>query len=222
MNSVELVPACYSDLAFIARNMRDQDAEEILPLVPGQSAENLAYMTLASGGISTVALWKGQPVAAFGACEAQPQFWKVWMFATDNWPRVALSVTKNILRVIRSEMIDSGAVRADCWSIEGHTTAHCWLEMLGAVREATLEDYGPTRKRFHCYSWTRSRLERENNVHISQPSITPAAAADPGTAASGKATNPRRSGGKRRGRGSPPPPPSGAGPELYDSGGLAR
>jgi hypothetical protein len=91
------------------------------------------------------------------------------MFATDLWPAVALSVTRNIRREMMPAMIDSGAVRADCWSMEGHHAAHRWLEVLGAVREATVEDYGPSRKPYHCYSWTRSRLERDgdfDHVHL--------------------------------------------------------
>ena len=59
-------------------------------------------------------------------------------------------------------MIDAGAVRADCWAMEGHDVAHRWLELLGAVREASLEDYGVGRKVFHCYSWTKSRLEKDD------------------------------------------------------------
>jgi hypothetical protein len=85
------------------------------------------------------------------------------MFATDRWPDVALSVTRHIRRVMMPEMIDAGANRADCWSMDGHDVAHRWLEVLGARREATLDDYGPTRKKYHCYSWTRTRLERDGS-----------------------------------------------------------
>ena len=215
MNSVSLVPACYADVVRIARNMRKMDQEEILPLMFSGSAENLAAGTIAAGGISTVALFGEQPVAVFGAKERRPRFWNVFRFATEQWPRVALAVTKNILRVIRPQMIESGAVRADCWSIDGHTDAHRWLELLGAVREATLADYGPTRKSYHCYSWTLSRLEREENVFFPQPPVT-VTATDTGTTATAGANHARRSGDQRRCGSGAPPPPSCEGPSIYD------
>lgn len=164
MSLVEFVPVCYSDVVHIARNMRESDAEEILPLIWGGTPENLAAAVIAAGGLATVALSGGVPVAAYGATQARPNFWSVWMFATNQWPEVALPVTRRLKTEIIETIYEVGAVRADCWSMEGHDVAHRWLEMLGAKLEATVEDYGPTRKKFHCYSWTLSRLEREN-VH---------------------------------------------------------
>ena len=157
------MPAAYGDVVYIARRLRALDAEEIFPLLWHDSPEDLAAGTIAAGGMATVALSGGRPVAAFGAHLSRPQMWTVWMFATDLWPAVALSVTRNIRRKMMPAIIDSGAVRAACWSMEGHHVAHRWLEVLGAVREATIEDYGPSRKSFHCYSWTRSRLERDGD-----------------------------------------------------------
>jgi hypothetical protein len=161
----ELVPAAYGDVVFIARNMRELDAEEILPLIWSRKPEDLAAISCATGGIATVALSDGCPVAAYGAYLSRPQMWTVWMFATDRWPEVVSSVTKDIRRRMMPEMLGGDAVRADCWSMEGHNMAHRWLEVLGATREASIEDYGPTRKTFHCYSWTRSRLERDGDFN---------------------------------------------------------
>ena len=158
---VTLVRATYSDVVFIARHMRKRDAEEILPLTWTGEPEDLAAQSVV-GGISTVALSGGAPVACWGAVEIRPCMWNVWMFATDRWAEVALSVTRQIKKEMIPWLISAGAVRADCWSMEGHDEAHRWLECLGARREATLEDYGTERKLYHCYSWTLSRMEKEN------------------------------------------------------------
>ena len=160
---VDVVPALYADVVYIARRLRDMDAEEIYPLTWTGRPEDLAAGVGASGGIRRVALYSGEPVAAWGASEIRPQCWNVWMFATDKWSKVALSVTRDLKKTIIPTFIDVGAVRADCWSMDGHDVAHRWLEVLGAVRECSVEDYGPTRKTFHCYSWTRSRLERDGS-----------------------------------------------------------
>jgi hypothetical protein len=159
----ELVPAVYGDVVFIARRLRALDAEEILPLIWSGRPEDLAAVSCSTGWFSTVALFNGKPVAAYGAYMQRPQFFRVWMFATDDWSRVALTVTRDIRQRMMPAMLETGAVRADCWSMDGHDVAHRWLEMLGAVREASLEDYGPTRRAFHCYAWTRSRLERDGD-----------------------------------------------------------
>lgn len=158
----EIREAIYSDVVFIARRMRRLDAEEILPLVWTGKPEDLAAASIYGGGYSRVAFADdGAPVAAWGANLTRPLWYSVWMFSTDRWPEVALTVTRNIKRELMYELIDAGGVRADCWSMDDHHVAHRWLECLGARREATLEDYGPSRKTYHCYSWTRTRLERE-------------------------------------------------------------
>ena len=170
--------------------MRELDAEEILPLTWSGKPEDLAFAVIASGGIRNVALSGGEPVAAWGASQVKPLIWNVWMFSTDRWPEVALTVTRNIRKVMMPSMIDSGGVRADCWSMEGHSIAHRWLEVLGAVREASVEDYGPTRKTFHCYSWTRSRLERDGDFdHVRRTIGTQDADTTTPATATGASTN---------------------------------
>ena len=60
---VDVVQALYADVVYIARNMRDLDAEEIFPLTWTGKPEDLAMGICASGGISNVALCSGRPVA---------------------------------------------------------------------------------------------------------------------------------------------------------------
>lgn len=196
--SSDLIAACYGDIVYIARNMRDLDAEEIFPLTWTGKPEDLAAMSIAAGGISTVALSDGVPVAAYGAYLGRPKCWTVWMFATDRWSEVALPVTRDIKRNMMPAMLEGGAVRADCWSMDGHDIAHRWLECLGAIRECSVEDYGPTRKIFHCYSWTRSRFERDgdfNYVHRAARSKSSQAAT--ATASTGAPPSKGRSRAKR-------------------------
>ena len=167
MSSVELIPAAYGDIVFIARQMRDLDREEIMPLTWSGQPEDLAFWSAHLGGLSNVALADGKPVAAFGAYEIMPQFWNVWMFSTDDWPLVAMTVTRTILRKWTPIIFESNAQRMDCWSMDGHDVAHRWLEVLGARREASLENYGATGKTFHCYSWTRDQIVRQGGkTHV--------------------------------------------------------
>ena len=119
-----------------------------------------------------VALCGGVPVSAYGAAEIRPKFWTVWMFATDRWPDVALKVTRAIKKDLIPELERRGCNRAECWSSEDHHLAHRWLEVLGAIKECSAEDYGPEKNTYYCYSWTRSRLEREGGLfNVSKSSV---------------------------------------------------
>ena len=164
MSSVNIIDARYPDVVEIARNMRELDAEEIWPVTHAQTPETLAVATVAGSGLKYVARYGAVPVATWGASEMRPKVVSVWMFATDRWPKVALSVTRHINRVVMPILIEAGCVRAECWTHAGHHVAHKWLSILGAVREATVEDYGANRVPYHCYSWTKTRLENED-VH---------------------------------------------------------
>ena len=162
MSAVSLIDARYPDVVEIARNMRELDAEEIWPVTYAKTPENLALSTVAGVGLKYVARYGAVPVATWGASEMRPKVVSVWMFATDRWPKVALSVTRHINRVVMPTLIEAGCVRAECWTHANHHVAHRWLELLGAVREATVEDYGQNRVPYHCYSWTQTRLEKED------------------------------------------------------------
>jgi hypothetical protein len=157
---VEIEDATYPAVVYIARHMRLLDADEIYPHMWSPTPENLAIGTCQSI-LKFVALKDGKPTATWGANERLPKVWNCWMYATDNWMEVALAVTRHIHKVVRPAVVNSGASRLDCWSMEGHDIAHRWLEMLGARREASLEDYSSERKTYYCYSWTRSQLERD-------------------------------------------------------------
>jgi hypothetical protein len=162
MSSVNIIHARYPDVVEIARNMRELDAEEIWPVTSVQTPETLAVATVAGSGLKYVARCGAVPVATWGASEVRPRVASVWMFATDRWPKVALSVTRHINRTVMPILMSAGCVRAECWSHDNHHVAHRWLELLGAVREATVEDYGQNRVPYHCYSWTRTRLEDDD------------------------------------------------------------
>lgn len=162
MSSVEILDARYPDVCEIARNMRELDAEEIWPVTNARTPESLALGAVAGDGWKYVVRYGVVPVATWGASRIRPKVVTVWMFATDLWPKVALSVTRHINRVVMPTLIDAGCVRAECWTHSNHHVAHKWLSILGAVREATVEDYGQNRVPYHCYSWTKTRLEKDD------------------------------------------------------------
>lgn len=157
MPTVSLEPVTYADAAFVARRLREWDAKEILPLIRG-GAEDLALLA-ASSHYGRAALYDGEPVAVFGASETAAAVWNVFMFATDKWPRAALSVTRHIKRVMIPILYDAGANRAECRSHADYKWAHRWLEYLGARQEAAFAEYGLRRETYLLYAWRRSFYE---------------------------------------------------------------
>ena len=141
-----------ADLLFVADRMRECDRREIFATRWNDDPAELAGTILALGEFGWVA-GTDLPIAAFGAIPAWNGVWQVWMFATDDWPQVSLGVTKFIKRVMIPALRDIGAHRAECRSIEGHVTAHRWLECLGAHKESEIPNFGRNGETFYLYSW---------------------------------------------------------------------
>lgn len=139
-------------LAFIARNMRAEDRREIMANRWGDDEAELVEQCLQGGAFAWV-VGLDEPIAAIGAYPLWPGVWSVWMFATDDFPRIGIRLTRWVRRVMIPALRDSGCHRAECHSIEGHRVAHRWLESLGARHEATLRCYGREGEDFRVYSW---------------------------------------------------------------------
>ncbi len=94
------------------------------------------------------------PVAAVGAIQRWPSVWSVWMFATPQIGGCRLSLHRFVVRDMIPALRGSGARRADCMSMDGHTDAHQWLERLGARRTAEpFVNWGRGGETFWQYYW---------------------------------------------------------------------
>lgn len=136
---------------YVAANMRADDAAEIYATRRNADPGCLADEAMAIGGMSWTCGLPGEPICCVGAFQAWAGVWNVWMFATDAFPRIGLSMTKFARDVIIPAMRDGGH-RAQCYSSEAHATAHKWLEFLGFRSEATLKAYGRQREDFRLYA----------------------------------------------------------------------
>lgn len=143
-----------ADLLYITDNMRDWDRGEIFATRWDDDNAKLVDGILAGGEFGWVA-GLDKPIAAFGAVPVWNGVWQVWMFATDEWPKVALGVTRFIKKVMIPTLEEVGCHRAECRSMEGHEVAHRWLEALGAHKESELPHFGRDGQMFYLYCWTR-------------------------------------------------------------------
>ena len=153
---VTIEPLAPDPVRAIARAMRDTDRREIFALRADDDADRVAEEACLLSRFGAVARWNMAPVAAFGAAEATPGVFEVWLFATDAWPGVATGVLRWAVATLKPAMLAAGGHRAQCLSIADRHDAHRMLERFGFRREATLIQRGRCRETFHLYAW---RLE---------------------------------------------------------------
>lgn len=137
--------------------MRAADAHEIFSTSNADSPE--AYvedmMVLKRAGLAGwVASRDGVPIAALGLMPMWQNVVTVWMFATDDFPKIAMHLTRFVRRNLVPALTAGGVHRAQCFSMNGHVMAQRWLEILGAKREGVAKGFGKSGEDFTLYSWT--------------------------------------------------------------------
>lgn len=151
------------DLLYIARNMRPEDRDEIYATRWSEDPNQLVddCMSVASLPTShTAMMGLERPIAVIGAVEPWPGCWDVWLFATEEFPLIAFSMTKYVRKVFIPALLERGMKRAHCRSIVGHTKNHAWLRENGAnlEHERVLKSWGKDGEDFVMFTWFRDDL----------------------------------------------------------------
>lgn len=140
---------------FVAVNMRKIDREEIFATRWNEDLDDLVEDCMACAPVAWVYLIDETPVSVFGAAPHHPGVWSVWMFATDQWPSAYLGVTRFMKRAMFPALVDVGAHRIFCASLDKHVEAHKWLEKaFDARKEAVNPGFGRRRETFFTFAWT--------------------------------------------------------------------
>ncbi len=155
-----LLPLTVPLVLAVAERMRPLDRAEVYATRrsedPGELAEVAAGWSRFGAVAATPA---GTPAAAIGAVELWPGVWSVWMFATAEWPAVAIAVTRYARRMLPRQLLEAGAHRAECRSLASHEAAHRWMRSIGARREGELAGYGKDGEDFVTFAWRRVDFE---------------------------------------------------------------
>jgi hypothetical protein len=138
----------------VISNMREWDRREIFATRTEDDDIRLLEDVLALPAPAWMAS-KGEPIALFGCVPLWPGVWSMWFFATDNLHQIGIGVTRVIIKAIVPMLWEGGAHRLECRSMEGHTQAQDWLEVIGARRECTLRRFGREGEDFHVYVWEK-------------------------------------------------------------------
>lgn len=150
---MQLAPLTYEAVLYVAENMREWDKREIYATRWTDDPADLARQCLLVPDFSWIGGVDGEPIAAFGGVPMHPGVWSMWMFATDKFTKIRISLTKMAKRSIIPALVAQGAHRLECFSMEGHDVAHRWLESFGARPERLIPAYGRNRENFICYAW---------------------------------------------------------------------
>lgn len=132
--------ACVWD---VVEKMRDRDKQEIYGLRHSEDPALIVRDVLAMANFSWVAWLDDMPQVVFGGGEVRPGVWSMYAFATDEFPRLALGLTRFVKKTIIPTLFnDLGAHRLQCDSHVAHTDAHKWLNMLGGEVESWKKGFG--------------------------------------------------------------------------------
>lgn len=136
----------------VARNMRAADKEEIYATRYEENPFLLTHDVMQYRSFSWVLWHAEQPCCVGGAGELWPGTFTMFMFATDDFPRIGLFATRFAKKTVIPTLFGTvGARRLQCDSHENHVSAHKWLETLGFERESVRKNYGKDGADFYHY-----------------------------------------------------------------------
>lgn len=148
-------PATVEDVRQVALNMRDQDFTEFTATTFAASREELADLLAtrygASGGV-LCGCYKGKPTCIGGAYELWPNVITLLFYATDDFPKIGIGVSRFLKKNILPRFYALGINRVQAISHGEHKEAHRWLEVLGLEKEAEFPKYGKGGETFYQFA----------------------------------------------------------------------
>lgn len=152
--TITFEPLSYDGVLHVARNLREWDRKEIFACSWHDKPDELAKRCMQLHTFSWL-VRDELPTCVIGGVPMWPNVWSMWMYATDDFPRVATSVSKFAKRVIIPKLWASKAHRLECYSLEGNPS-QTWLEWLGFQRAGVMRNYGKNRETFLHYELVRN------------------------------------------------------------------
>lgn len=140
----------------VALAMRERDFEEISALNFAEDRDELAE-TLARRYIGSDELMcgsiGGKPICIGGTLLSRPNVVSLLFFATDEFPKIGLGITKFIKKRLFPRLEQAGVRRIEAVSLDGYHEVHAWLNVLGMTEETgPLRNFGKRGEAFRYFS----------------------------------------------------------------------
>jgi hypothetical protein len=159
--TVEAVRPDAERIAYIVRNLRPRDREEIFALRWDDDEEEFVREVISyAGDMSWVWEWNGMPVAIQGSAPRRPGVWTNWCFGTDNWDRALFAMTRHARKFIMPALLAARFHRAEALSLASHQDARGWIEMLGGKVESIMRGLGREGQDYAVYRWSPDDVRR--------------------------------------------------------------
>jgi hypothetical protein len=151
---MKLGNATVSDIYHVAMAMRDADYQEFVALADCDDRDTLARQLVArlANTDLVVAYHGNKPVAIGGAVCHRPNVATMMFYATDDFPKVGLGVTRFVKRQYIPALHEQGIHRLECVSHADHKWAHEWLVGLGFYIEASMAGFGKNGEMYHQFA----------------------------------------------------------------------
>ena len=138
---------------YVSRRMRKTDRDEVMATRwnanDNDNDADFALSCFKSLGSSFVAInKKGVPVIIGGVAMNAPGIGTAWMVGTDDWPSVALEVSRFCRKSIKKYLKSEDIHRIHAYSSVFHSDSHKWLELVGMKRGPLLKKWGKNHEDF--------------------------------------------------------------------------
>jgi hypothetical protein len=154
---VRIDPPDLASVRYILDHARERDRRETSAVCgfwdPAQLAEAMVDDWLLRGAWGGV-FSDGDPIAVLTMLRETPRSLQVGMLATDEFPRIALPVTRYVRRVVDPLVRKAGFTRMECRCWSEHHDARRWLQVCGAKQEAEIPGYGASGETFIQFAWS--------------------------------------------------------------------
>ena len=142
----------HENVLYVVKNMRQRDQEEIFNLRWDDNPFTILNDVMAQKNFAWVVWHDGKPAVVIGGAPYHPGVWSMFCFGTDDFPKLAVGLSRFAKKTIVPTLFgEIGAHRLQCDSHEKHTSAHKWLRLLGAEREAVKRNYGRDGADYHTF-----------------------------------------------------------------------
>jgi hypothetical protein len=160
---MKLSTCSHDTVLHVVRNMRSRDCDEIYNLRWDDNPFSVMNTVMARPDFSWVAWHEDRPIAVFGGMPRHPGVWSMFCFATDEFGKVALGLTRFARHTVVPTLFDKmGAHRLECESHEKHFTAHRWLGLMGANFEGVKRQYGKDGSDYFVFTVHKSRQKQHD------------------------------------------------------------
>ena len=144
----------------VALNMRDRDYKEFSAVSFAQNREELADALAERYGerldVMIGCLDDMTPVCVGAAIMARPNVVTLLFFATKDFKKIAVPVTRFVKKQFLSRLVAMGVHRIEAVSLAGHSEAHTWLQTLGLKQETqAMLGYGRAGQAFVQFAWSK-------------------------------------------------------------------